>query len=61
MEKYLGFSTADKSQPSQPLPQSLDVQSFIGLFVFMASVTIAAIISSEISLMRGNKKVVPLM
>ncbi|KAI3701658.1 hypothetical protein L6452_26897 [Arctium lappa] len=61
MERYLGFSTADKSESNQPLPQSLDVQSFIGLFIFMAGVTIAAVISSEISLMRGNKKIVPLI
>ncbi|KVI01356.1 Extracellular solute-binding protein, family 3 [Cynara cardunculus var. scolymus] len=61
IEKYdLGFATADKSQPNQPHPQSLDVQSFIGLFIFMSSVTIAAIIWSEISLMYGNSKVAPL-
>ncbi|KAJ9550910.1 hypothetical protein OSB04_014955 [Centaurea solstitialis] len=59
MEKYLGYSSTDKSQPNQPLPQSLDVQSFLGLFIFMGSVTIVAIISSEISLLYGNKKILP--
>ncbi|GJV61880.1 extracellular solute-binding protein 3 [Tanacetum coccineum] len=38
-KKYLGFSTHNKPQPNQPLPQSLDVQSFIGLFIFMGIVT----------------------
>ncbi|GKC75796.1 hypothetical protein Tco_1126570, partial [Tanacetum coccineum] len=38
-KKYLGFSTRNKPQPNQPLPQSLDVQSFIGLFIFMGIVT----------------------
>ncbi|XP_023731800.1 glutamate receptor 3.1 isoform X1 [Lactuca sativa] len=58
-EKYLGFSPADKSQPNQAPPQSLDVQSFIGLFIFMGIVIIAAIVTSEISIMRRNKKVLP--
>ena len=59
-EKYLGFKPPDNSQPNQPLPQSLDVQSFIGLFIFIGSVAIAAIILSEISLRRENKKVLPI-
>ncbi|GKD78712.1 extracellular solute-binding protein 3, partial [Tanacetum coccineum] len=54
--KYLGFS--NKPQPNQPLPQSLDVQSFIGLFIFMGIVTLGAIASSEHSLLRGQSKVV---
>ncbi|GJZ55384.1 hypothetical protein Tco_0610577 [Tanacetum coccineum] len=55
---YLGFSTSDhKKQHTQALPQSLDVKSFIGLFVLMAIITIVAIISSEISLMHKNNKV----
>ncbi|XP_024964403.1 glutamate receptor 3.1-like [Cynara cardunculus var. scolymus] len=58
--KYLGFSTLDKSQQNQALPQSLDVQSFIGLFIFMGSVTIVAVIWSEISLRRRNNKILPL-
>ncbi|GKD49372.1 hypothetical protein Tco_1278348 [Tanacetum coccineum] len=54
---YLGFSTADhKKQHTQALPQSLDVKSFIGLFVLMAIIIIVAIISSEFSLMRRNNK-----
>ncbi|PWA57978.1 Extracellular solute-binding protein, family 3 [Artemisia annua] len=59
-EKYLGFHPPDNSQPNQPLPQSLDVQSFIGLFIFIGTVAIAAIILSEISLRRENKKVLPI-
>ncbi|KAI3709158.1 hypothetical protein L2E82_38917 [Cichorium intybus] len=60
-KKYLGFSTDDKSQPNQARPQSLDVQSFIGLFIFMGTVIIAAIVSSEISIMRRNRKVLPVI
>ncbi|GJY06900.1 extracellular solute-binding protein 3 [Tanacetum coccineum] len=59
-KKYLGFSPPDNSQPNQPLPQSLDVQSFIGLFIFIGTVAMAAIILSEISLRRENKKVLPI-
>ncbi|GJU30254.1 extracellular solute-binding protein 3 [Tanacetum coccineum] len=59
-KKYLRFSPPDNSQPNQPLPQSLDVQSFIGLFIFIGTVAIAAIILSEISLRRENKKVLPI-
>lgn len=55
--KYLGFSPPDKSQPNRTLPQSLDVQSFLGFFIFMGIVTIAAIISSEIFLLHGKSKV----
>nr|GEW58164.1 extracellular solute-binding protein, family 3 [Tanacetum cinerariifolium] len=55
--KYLGISAFDKSQPNRTLPQSLDVQSFLGFFIFMGIVTIAAIISSEIFLLYGNNKV----
>ncbi|PWA46654.1 Extracellular solute-binding protein, family 3 [Artemisia annua] len=57
-KKYLGFSTHNKPQPNQPLPQSLDVQSFIVLFIFMGIVTLGAIVSSELSLLRGHSKVV---
>ena len=57
-QKYLGFSTRNKPQPNQPLPQSLDVQSFIVLFIFMGIVTLGAIVSSELSLLRGHSKVV---
>ncbi|GJX22366.1 extracellular solute-binding protein 3 [Tanacetum coccineum] len=39
-KKYLGFPMLDHSQPNQPLPQSLDVRSFIGLFIFMGTVVI---------------------
>ncbi|KAI3709160.1 hypothetical protein L2E82_38919 [Cichorium intybus] len=60
-KKYLSFSTPDTSQNNQALPQSLDVQSFIGLFIIMGTVTVAAIISSEISLMRRNTKVLPVV
>ncbi|KAK9076792.1 hypothetical protein SSX86_005126 [Deinandra increscens subsp. villosa] len=55
--KYLGLSTPYKPQPNQALPKNLDVQSFIGLFIFMAIVCIAAIILSEILLRRKNTKV----
>ena len=57
-KKYLGFSTLDKPQPNQPLPQSLDVQSFIALFIFLGIVTLGASVSSELSLLRGHSKVV---
>ena len=54
---YLGFSTSDhKKQHIQALPQSLDVEISIVLFVLMEIITIVAIISSEISLMRRNNK-----
>ncbi|XP_071726888.1 glutamate receptor 2.8-like [Rutidosis leptorrhynchoides] len=56
-KKYLGFHAPDESQPNQDLPQSLDIQSFIGLFIFMGSVAIAAVVCSEISIRRANKKV----
>lgn len=56
-KKYLGFSAPDKSQPNRTLPQSLDVQSFLGFFILMGIVTIAAIISSEIYLLHGKSKV----
>ncbi|XP_023731803.1 glutamate receptor 3.1 [Lactuca sativa] len=58
-KKYLGFSTNDTSQPNQTPPQSLDVQSFIGLFIFMGTIIVGAIITSEVSIMRRNKKVHP--
>nr|XP_043627328.1 glutamate receptor 2.8-like [Erigeron canadensis] len=55
--KYLGLSALDKSQPNRALPQSLDVQSFIGLFIFMGIVMIGSIIASEIFLLERNNKV----
>ncbi|KAL8209421.1 hypothetical protein R6Q57_006153 [Mikania cordata] len=51
---YLGFRVPDGSQPNEPLPQSLDVQSFIGLFVFVVTLAVVAIIHSEISIRRTN-------
>ncbi|KVI01357.1 Extracellular solute-binding protein, family 3 [Cynara cardunculus var. scolymus] len=60
MEKYLGIYTAYKSEPNQPLPKSLGVQSFLGLFIFIGSVTLAAIILSEISLWSRNNKTIPI-
>nr|XP_043629782.1 glutamate receptor 2.8-like [Erigeron canadensis] len=56
-KKYLGISTPDESQPNSDLPQSLDVQSFLGLLIFIGIVMIVAIIASEISHFKGNKKV----
>ncbi|XP_071729654.1 glutamate receptor 2.5-like [Rutidosis leptorrhynchoides] len=58
-KKYLGFHAPDESQPNQTLPKSLDIQSFIGLFILMGTASIAAIMCSEISLRRANKKVLP--
>ncbi|KAI3754588.1 hypothetical protein L1987_54375 [Smallanthus sonchifolius] len=55
--KYLGFATTDISQPNQALPQSIDVQCFIGLFILMGVVTLTAITVSEISFMRRNNKI----
>lgn len=46
-KRYLGFSSPDVSQPNQVLPQKLGVKSFIGFFIFMGIVIIAAVISSE--------------
>ncbi|GJR85133.1 extracellular solute-binding protein 3 [Tanacetum coccineum] len=55
-KKYLGFSDlSTHSEPNQAHPQSLDVQSFTGLFVFMGIVIIAAIVSSEIAIMQKKK------
>nr|XP_043629784.1 glutamate receptor 2.8-like [Erigeron canadensis] len=54
---YLGLSTLDKSQPNRALPQSLDIESFIGLYIFMVIVMIVAIIASEISLCIKDNKV----
>ncbi|KAD4179870.1 hypothetical protein E3N88_28461 [Mikania micrantha] len=55
---YLKIYPADiKQQLNQAHPQSLDVQSFIGLLIFMAIVTISAIIISEFSLRRRDTKV----
>ncbi|XP_071729652.1 glutamate receptor 2.8-like [Rutidosis leptorrhynchoides] len=58
-KKYLGFRAPDESQPNQALPQSLDIQSFIGLFILMGTGAIAAIICSEISIRQANKKILP--
>ena len=56
--EYLGFSDpVTSSHLDQALPQSLDVQSFIGLFVFMGVVIIAAIVSSEVAIMRRKSKI----
>ncbi|KAJ0599351.1 putative solute-binding protein family 3/ domain of MltF [Helianthus annuus] len=58
--KYLGLPIPSKSKSNRaqaPLPQSLDVKCFIGLFTFMGIVTIAAIILSEVSLRRRGNKV----
>ncbi|PWA49548.1 Extracellular solute-binding protein, family 3 [Artemisia annua] len=58
-KKYLGFSsTLNKPQPNHSLRQSLDVKSFIGLFIFMGIVILSAIVSSELSLFPGHSKVV---
>ncbi|KAD4179869.1 hypothetical protein R6Q59_023282 [Mikania micrantha] len=55
---YLKISPASiKQQLHQAHPQSLDVQSFTGLLIFMAIVTISAIIISEFSLRRRDAKV----
>ncbi|KAL8265165.1 hypothetical protein R6Q59_023295 [Mikania micrantha] len=51
------FPARIKQQLNQAHPQSLDVQSFIGLLIFMAIVTISAIIISEFSLIRRDTKV----
>lgn len=59
-KKYLGFRVPDGSQPNQALPQSLDVKSFFGLFIFIGTLTIAAVICSEITLRRLNNKTHPL-
>ncbi|KAI3725110.1 hypothetical protein L1987_64885 [Smallanthus sonchifolius] len=59
-KKYLGFRVPDGSQSNQAPPQSLDVQSFIGLFIFIGTLTIAAIICSEISLRHVNSKIQPI-
>ncbi|KAJ9550908.1 hypothetical protein OSB04_014953 [Centaurea solstitialis] len=56
-KRYFGLSTPDKSQSNEDLPRSLDVQSFIGLFIFTGCVAIAAILLSEISLRRRNNKI----
>lgn len=55
-KRYLGFSSPDVSQPNQVLPQKLGVKSFIGFFIFMGIVIIAAVISSEISLIRKKEE-----
>ncbi|XP_076889163.1 glutamate receptor 3.1-like [Bidens hawaiensis] len=59
-KKYLGFRFPDGSQPNQAFPQSLDIQSFIGLFISIVTLTIVAIICSEVSLMRANNKILPI-
>ncbi|GJR85134.1 extracellular solute-binding protein 3 [Tanacetum coccineum] len=57
-KKYLGLSDlSTHSEPNQAHPQSLDVQSFTGLFVFMGIVIIAAIVSSEIAIMQRKNKI----
>lgn len=57
-KKYLGLSNPGTfSEPNQARPQSLGVQSFTGLFVFMGIVIIAAIVSSEIAIMRRKNKI----
>ncbi|KAD4179868.1 hypothetical protein E3N88_28459 [Mikania micrantha] len=55
---YLGISAPSiKQELNQAHPQSLDVECFIELFIFMAIVTISAIIISEFSLRRRDTKV----
>ncbi|KAD4179872.1 hypothetical protein E3N88_28463 [Mikania micrantha] len=55
---YLKISpTSIKQQLHQAHPQSLDVQSFTGLLIFMAIVTISVIIISEFSLIRRDNKI----
>ncbi|KAL8222995.1 hypothetical protein R6Q57_020394 [Mikania cordata] len=51
------FPARITQQLNQAHPQSLDVQSFIGLLTFMAIVTISAIIISEFSLIHRDTKV----
>ncbi|XP_076932182.1 glutamate receptor 3.6-like [Bidens hawaiensis] len=55
--KYLGIPTTYTYKPNQPHPQSLGVKCFVGLFIFMGIVTIAAIIFSEISLRHIDTKI----
>ncbi|PWA61435.1 Extracellular solute-binding protein, family 3 [Artemisia annua] len=56
-KKYLGLSDPVISQPDQAHPQSLDVQSFTGLFVFMGIVITAAITTSEIAIRQRKNKI----
>ncbi|PWA48632.1 Extracellular solute-binding protein, family 3 [Artemisia annua] len=57
-KKYLGYKLLNViSQPDQAHPQSLDVQSFTGLFVFMGIVITAAITSSEIAIRQRKNKI----
>ncbi|KAJ0710348.1 putative solute-binding protein family 3/ domain of MltF [Helianthus annuus] len=58
-EKYLGFRIPDGSQPTEALPQSLDIQSFFALFMLIGTLTIVAIIYSEISHRGVNNKILP--
>lgn len=57
-KKYLGFKLPEHND--QALPQSLDVQSFLGLFILIGTLTIVAIIWSEISLRRVNNQIQPI-
>ncbi|KAM0031267.1 putative solute-binding protein family 3/ domain of MltF [Helianthus debilis subsp. tardiflorus] len=55
-EKYFRFDVPNGSQSNQALPQSLDIHSFIGLFIFTGILTIVAIILSESSIMSTSTK-----
>ncbi|KAJ0752246.1 putative solute-binding protein family 3/ domain of MltF [Helianthus annuus] len=59
-EKYFGFDVPNGSQSKQALPQSLDIHSFIGLFIFTGILTIVAIILSESSIRRTKNKILPI-
>ncbi|KAK1420910.1 hypothetical protein QVD17_22875 [Tagetes erecta] len=56
---YFGTEIPAPSQPDDSFPQSLDVHSFLLLFIFMVLATITAVIFSEITLMRAPARIFP--